>query len=507
MSNYSLPKKKTEQKRSLAELFKVAEQEESEIVKKGYLRGDNWNLADKFLIELRQEWNVKKGNVSERILLLAKLLKEEYKEIIGNLVREKIKEAQNKPGKVYIQEGDIRGDGIREAIENDPEVLGSKTIENIITAFEDEESRILNYTTISVDDVLSCSEYNRKIKEEEMESMLPFKEQAIAPLYNLSSNEYIPTKIINEPYIKDKINKFKEYLSQKVNVFSKKYWWTKELARYASSIATFELWNIASEFISQVDYALGFGYKTPCVIGGLPLRHIQSLEVARSGKILKFRADGSIFLAQQHGGEDAIKIEFKIYRTEIWYVLAIWALFLIGNGELKEIPSINANGVSITEIRKIMNVSQYDIQTKNPSYNYHRTFPIITRNIIIPNVYIETFSFEELVENGMDVIRCSLMLRTYREPDPEGMVTKLEGDNLFVGFKQTKKLKMFETIEFSMNAAWRLYRYMNPLLMTDNFISNRTMFNTDNDDVYYDIDLGDIAATVGLAVAGYKMFQ
>jgi len=351
--------------------------------------------------------------------------------------------------------------------------------------------------------VVSCAEANRTKRMDELQKYGLTQEQLHKYLQENSKRlrTFIPavdTSIINRS--KEKIKAFINNMEGGIKSYTKKHWWTKEVARYGSAFGLFVLFNSISEFIPKGAYTFGFGYKTPCLIGFLPLRHVRSIEIARSGKILKFRADGSVFMAQQHGSDDAIKIEFIMVKTEIWMLMALWLLFNYSSGELKEIPKIVPT--DFEKLRSMLSVTQFDKSKQVPSYQYHRTFPLITKNIILPNVYLETVSFEDRIQDGMDVIRCSLMLRTYRKP--ETIITSQVGDNYWAGFEPKKGLRMYDVAEFTANTAYRVFMSTNPFLIEREWKSKGSMFDSRSSDVYFDVNPLDIASTIGLAIAGYK---
>ena len=158
--------------------------------------------------------------------------------------------------------------------------------------------------------------------------------------------------------------------------------------------------------------------KLPVILGPCPLKHCEYIEVARSGKVLKFRATGSVFLARQEGGDqsDAIKIEGKLYKSEFGFMFLLWALFLYGQSKFRDMAFINTLKVNnVTDVRKINDLLMTDSSLQKPSYEYHRTFPFVNRHFIIPNCYIETISIEDKLPLK-DIIRYSVLLRTYTKP-------------------------------------------------------------------------------------------
>ncbi len=281
----------------------------------------------------------------------------------------------------------------------------------------------------------------------------------------------------------------------------------KEMAKYTTAISLFELYNkigLPTTVLRNTglgDNLMISDIKTPCVLSVIPLVHVREIEVARSGKILKFRATGSVFLANQEGGLDAVRIKSYLYRDEIIWLIAYWYLFSYGQSQTKEIttpadvPFLDADGR--INLRKLNDIVSYNSKTSKPSYEFHRTFPFITKNIIIPNVYIETASFEAKVENGLDCVECDFLLRTYRKPTGfEIYRTKNFG---FAGLKR-EDLKFYKVIEAGTNLAWRMAN-------AEGFVSNEKSWRISSetagrDDVYYDIDPKELIAYSALSLFG-----
>lgn len=276
----------------------------------------------------------------------------------------------------------------------------------------------------------------------------------------------------------------------------------EEMGRYASGLASFGLYNsILRTGFHSVDDRMVNLQSVPCVLSSIPLRHVQSIEVARSGKILKFRATGSVFLANQEGGEDGIRIEGLIVRSEVIFIMFLWALFLYGQGRVKEVENYSYYfGMDLATLK----TSQFDITRYNrtltkPSYEHHWTFPLVTNHIIIPNCFIETISFEEKLELGKDVIGYTILCRTYRKPLGFDIYTSNSEMN-FLSPIGNKNLSMYKVIEFGANATRRFIQANG--IFIDESQRKVGIEGAESDDVYYNIDTFDFAATVALGVMG-----
>jgi len=282
---------------------------------------------------------------------------------------------------------------------------------------------------------------------------------------------------------------------------------SKELTKVALGITSFISFNALARRINLTPNPYVSYNSFGCSIYGLPIPHVQLIEVARSGKILKFRATGSVFLANQEGGEDAIKVECLLVGIENLYILLLWALFLYGRGRVKEIELMNIPSLPNTLggalptllMRKIASQTTINPKVQKPTEEFHYTFPFISRHVIIPNTYIETISFEERVESGRNVIKCTILLRTYVKTSK--FLKHDVKDNLVISplYNEVKGLKMNQITEFSANIAWRLANATGFLFDNESW---KVGDNIESDDVYYNINIANIASTVVMGAYG-----
>jgi len=242
--------------------------------------------------------------------------------------------------------------------------------------------------------------------------------------------------------------------------------------------------------------------KLPVLLGPCPLKHADYIEVARSGKILKFRATGSVFLAKQEGGDqsDAIKIEGKLYKTEFGFMFLLWALFLYGQSKFRDMGFLNSLTVeNIADVRKINDLLMTDSSLQKPSYEYHRTFPFVNRHFIIPNCYIETISIEDKLPLK-DIIHYTILLRTYTKPRKivKYVVDEKAGTNMLGVVKKSFSAEM---IEYSLNIMWRL-------LMASGWLIDSQEWKIGSakgegvTDTYYDLDASSLATVTYLSLMG-----
>lgn len=274
-----------------------------------------------------------------------------------------------------------------------------------------------------------------------------------------------------------------------------------EISKYALGFGSFIMYNkMLQQGYHSLDNRMINLQTVPCVLAGLPLRHIREIEVARSGKILKFRATGSVFLANQEGGEDAIRIEGLFARGEIMFILFLWMIFYYGQGRIKEAVFDPNKEITLLAMRaKNVDITTFNQTTQKPAYTHHFTVPLVTRHIIIPNCYIETLSFEEKIEFGKDIIGYSILLRTYRKQQGFEVYTHSPKSS-YLSPSGNKSLGTFKIIEFFANMAWR---FINAEGL---FISEREWKiggdTAGSDDVYYNVEIDHLASSVILGVVG-----
>ena len=238
--------------------------------------------------------------------------------------------------------------------------------------------------------------------------------------------------------------------------------------------------------------------KIPILLGPVPLKHVDYVEIARSGKILKFRSTGSIFLANQEGGTDAIKIEGTMYKLEFALMFLLWGLFIYGQSkfkELKDIPNL-LEAQSVFKVRKMNDLIMTDATLERPSYEYHRTFPFVSRHFIIPHCYVETILIEDKLPLK-DVLKYSILLRTYDKPKEVNYVKGDKGKLYGIAGKSSSA----KICEASLNAGWRMLNATGWLIDESDWkIGSATEEGVL--DTYYDVDWSTIASVAYLSLMG-----
>jgi len=225
------------------------------------------------------------------------------------------------------------------------------------------------------------------------------------------------------------------------------------------------------------------------------------IDVAHSNKIVKYRAVGSIYLAHQVGGKDSIRITGKLQGPlRMWFLTALWILTILSQGywqtmdwegdlvKIMGIGDVRAGVSSFLPVQKVENII-----TQKPAYEKHITYPVITEHEIIPNAYIETFSFEEKVESGLDIINYDIMLRTYVEP--KEFLADKKRSVMRVGKQETYTEQV---LKYGLNFTYRMIQ-----------MGREGLFHIDSNywkvENYYELDPLDVGFTMVLAMAGAVM--
>lgn len=183
-------------------------------------------------------------------------------------------------------------------------------------------------------------------------------------------------------------------------------------------------------------YFLNFKSTQPAaIVGGIPLGTITELSHAMSNDLLKFRARGGIFLAHQEGGEQSLRIVGKAWgRNRFLFLIMIDLLFRYGSGSIVDVFSsfLKGDDVSRTTPHTITEdpwepVNKYALS--EGIQTLHRTFPVITRNRVYTNMYIETYEFRESVAFGKNVLDFTLFFRKNVIAAPEQFSKVVDQDS------------------------------------------------------------------------------
>lgn len=221
------------------------------------------------------------------------------------------------------------------------------------------------------------------------------------------------------------------------------------------------------------------GVKPAAVIGGMPLPSIQEISHAMSERMLHYRATGGIFLAHQEGGEQSLRIQGKSFGLNRYMFLAMLdLLFLHGSSRVVDnfLGVINQTATLVGDTTAWAEpVPEVDPWKKLEIYNLdegkeeaHLTFPIITKTKVYTNMYIETYDFNESVENGMNCLTYSIFFRKYLPQYPFKFQRMLNEDNQEVYYYTVdedndaiKTIRMTDTMmDVGYSSAMIMYRFL-----------------------------------------------
>lgn len=170
--------------------------------------------------------------------------------------------------------------------------------------------------------------------------------------------------------------------------------------------------------------------KPAAVIAGFPLPTVDELSHAMSNRILKYRATGGIFLAHQEGGDQTLRIVGKAYgENRFMFLQLLDFLFLYGGArKVDYFSQFIKSLLPATTLPSDFETGKLNFEreiTPSPWRDFnnsvvggamgelHYTFPVITRNRIYTNMYIETYEYTESVEHGLNCVEYSIFFRKY----------------------------------------------------------------------------------------------
>jgi len=185
--------------------------------------------------------------------------------------------------------------------------------------------------------------------------------------------------------------------------------------------------NIVSTMLTLTRYYFGneARIKPAAVISGIPLGTVTELSYAISNRVLKFRSKGGIFLAHQAGGDQTLNITGKAWGpNRFWFLIMLDFLFMYGQASTYDMfaAGLRSNNLISVSTEKTLpegilgkspwaKIDLFD--TDDGVEEKHLTFPVITRNRVYNNMYIETYDYKESVELGRNVIEYNLFFRKY----------------------------------------------------------------------------------------------
>lgn len=238
--------------------------------------------------------------------------------------------------------------------------------------------------------------------------------------------------------------------------------------------------SLTSTMISLFKYYYGnpFTHKPAAIIAGIPIGSAQELSHAVSNQLMKYRSDGGVFLAHQPGGYQTLRITLKAFGSNRYVLLSmIELLFMYGSETIvdvfKEITQANiASAPNLTpEIDPWEEFNKYALD--QGLEERHLTFPVITRNKIYFNMYIETYGVREYVDLGLNMLEITLFLRKYNFPNRKKFARVVGEDEDYYYFtddgedKAIINMRNIEMgLESSLSGALLIYRML--MIMSGN---------------------------------------
>jgi len=175
------------------------------------------------------------------------------------------------------------------------------------------------------------------------------------------------------------------------------------------------------------------------VIAGIPLGSVEELSHGISDRQVKYRANGGIFLAHQHGGNESLRIVGKAWGPNRFLFLNMLDfLFLWGSSNIIDVFAQTLtsgfwgqqNVPTLADTPPLVNPKlletkvdpwkEIELTSFDEGYRDNRmTFPVITRNRIYVSMYIETYTWrQDLDRDKRKVVTYTIFFRKY-EPEQE----------------------------------------------------------------------------------------
>lgn len=175
--------------------------------------------------------------------------------------------------------------------------------------------------------------------------------------------------------------------------------------------------------------------KPAAVIAGIPLGSVTELSHGISDREVRYRANGGVFLAHQHGGNESLRIIGRAWGPNRFIFLNMLDfLFLYGSERVEDVLAQTTQSEFwdqqpiVYEYGQPMSGSNLgfdpwqEVKLENISEGYkeqHMTFPVITKDRVYLSMFIETYSWRQrLDEEGRKMVEYTIFFRKY-EPVEE----------------------------------------------------------------------------------------
>lgn len=181
--------------------------------------------------------------------------------------------------------------------------------------------------------------------------------------------------------------------------------------------------------------------KPDVLLGIIPIYTAQRYEVARSHDKMKYRAVAGQFFAHQRGGNVGFKcVMLLVGPHALDYLTFIQILHIMGqagNNPIKNASEKLKGAVGGFVAKNTANFGVKDTSWRNKET--HWTFPIITREEIMHDMYIETVVYERDIQLG-DAIKLTIMCRQYHAPPEIQSIELIDSTGLTITTNAAKQL-------------------------------------------------------------------
>ena len=237
------------------------------------------------------------------------------------------------------------------------------------------------------------------------------------------------------------------------------------------------MWDIQKFYFNNT-----FPTRPAVILGSIPLGTVTEVSHAMSQRDLKFRAVGGVFLADQEGGEESLRITGKAWgKNRFIFLQMLDTLYEYGSSKSIDLYTeyltspLGMTTSHLDEAELVITTDpweEFNRNSINEGTKFHRaTFPVITRQKIYANMFIETYEYTESVENGINTVEYVIFLRKYKTTPPMQFdsVAKGEGSDLTTKwyykidnednfYNVSQKLDLL--LGFGLSAAMIMYRTM-----------------------------------------------
>jgi len=236
------------------------------------------------------------------------------------------------------------------------------------------------------------------------------------------------------------------------------------------------------------------------ICGAVPLYSVHSIERGMSDREVKYRATGDVFLAHQRGTTDSLRIDgvlMGIYRHV--YLMFLLRLQNLGEAELKELAFKEPGSISTINVRR-SDIIQRE-KEKPVIYESHKTFPIITQTAILLDMFLQTIEWHSSVEDGINVIKYTLLFRKHIEPKNWKSLTG-EKNKVALTYDESFLKRQREEAMFDLN--WKIAR-MGSELYRGSFFGGLSSFEINREAVStipYGLDLKKLVDGINIDLFG-----